>query len=43
MVAWISYPGLEEHPQHELATRQMDGFGSMIAIGVRGGLEAGRR
>jgi methionine-gamma-lyase len=42
MVEWISYPGLEEHPQHELATRQMDGFGSMIAIGVRGGLAAGK-
>jgi methionine-gamma-lyase len=42
MVAWISYPGLEDHPQHELAKRQMDGFGSMIAIGVRGGLEAGK-
>jgi methionine-gamma-lyase len=42
MVSWISYPGLEEHPQHELAKRQMDGFGSMIAIGVRGGLSAGK-
>jgi methionine-gamma-lyase len=41
-VAWISYPGLEEHPQHELAKRQMDGFGSMIAIGVKGGLAAGK-
>jgi methionine-gamma-lyase len=42
MVEWISYPGLEEHPQHALAMRQMDGFGSMIAIGVRGGLAAGK-
>jgi methionine-gamma-lyase len=42
MVSWISYPGLEEHPQHELARRQMDGFGNMIAIGVKGGLEAGK-
>jgi methionine-gamma-lyase len=42
MVEWISYPGLEEHPQHELARRQMDGFGSMIAIGVKGGLPAGK-
>jgi methionine-gamma-lyase len=42
MVAWVQYPGLATHPQHELATRQMDGFGSMIAIGVRGGLDAGR-
>ncbi len=42
MVAWVSYPGLEEHPQHDLARRQMDGFGSMIAIGVKGGLAAGK-
>jgi cystathionine beta-lyase/cystathionine gamma-synthase len=42
MVAWIAYPGLEEHPQHALARRQMDGFGSVIAIGVKGGLAAGK-
>jgi methionine-gamma-lyase len=42
-VAWVRYPGLEDHPQHEVAERQMDGFGSMICFGVRGGLEAGRR
>ncbi len=42
MVSWVAYPGLEEHPQHELARRQMDGFGNMIAIGVQGGLEAGK-
>ncbi len=42
MVQWVQYPGLPEHPQHALAAQQMDGFGSMIAIGVRGGLEGGR-
>jgi cystathionine beta-lyase/cystathionine gamma-synthase len=42
MVSWIAYPGLEEHPQHALARRQMDGFGNMIAIGVKGGLPAGK-
>lgn len=31
-VAVVRYPGLESHPQHELATRQMDGFGAMIAF-----------
>jgi methionine-gamma-lyase len=41
-VAWVSYPGLETHPQHELMLRQMKGPGSMIAFGVRGGLEAAR-
>lgn len=42
MVSWIAYPGLDEHPQHALARRQMDGFGNMIAIGVKGGLAAGK-
>lgn len=42
MVEWVLYPGLPDHPQHELARRQMDGFGSMIAIGVKDGLHGGR-
>ena len=42
LVSWVLYPGLEDHPQHELARRQMDGFGSMIAIGVKGGLQGGK-
>jgi methionine-gamma-lyase len=41
-VSWVRYPGLPKHPQHALARRQMDGFGSMICFGVRGGLNAGR-
>lgn len=41
-VKWVRYPGLEDHPQHGIAREQMDGFGSMICIGVRGGFEAGR-
>lgn len=40
-VIWVSYPGLPEHPQHEVAKRQMDGFGSMISFGVKSGLEGG--
>jgi methionine-gamma-lyase len=42
MVTWVSYPGLPDHPHHELARKQMDGFGGMIAFGVQGGLD-GRR
>jgi methionine-gamma-lyase len=42
-VAWVSYPGLESHPQHKLMLRQMNGPGSMISFGVRGGLDAARR
>lgn len=41
-VKWVRYIGLPSHPQHELAKRQMSGFGSMIAFEVKGGLEAGR-
>lgn len=41
-VAWVRYIGLPSHPQHELAKRQMSGFGSMIAFELKGGLEAGR-
>jgi methionine-gamma-lyase len=42
MVSWVQYPGLEDHPQHEVATKQMDGFGAMISMGVKGGLEGGK-
>ena len=41
-VAWVRYIGLPSHPQHELAKRQMTGFGSMIAFELKGGTEAGR-
>lgn len=41
-VAWVKYPGLVSHPQHDLAKEQMSGFGSMISFGVKGGLKAGR-
>jgi len=41
-VLWVTYPGLPEHPQYEIAKKQMDGFGSMIAIGVKNGLEGGK-
>jgi cystathionine gamma-synthase len=33
----IHYPGLPAHPGHELAQRQMDGFGTMLAFEVEGG------
>jgi methionine-gamma-lyase len=40
-VTWVKYPGLEEHPQHELAKRQMDGFGAMLSFGVKDGIKGG--
>lgn len=39
----VIYPGLKSHPQHELAKRQMDGFGGMVTIFVKGGLDAAKR
>jgi len=39
----VIYPGLSSHPQHALAKRQMDGFGGLISVYVRGGLPAARR
>ena len=41
-IEWVRYIGLPSHPQHELAKRQMSGFGSMISFELKGGVEAGR-
>lgn len=39
----VAYPGLASHPQHALAKAQMDGFGGMLSVWLKGGLEAARR
>jgi cystathionine gamma-lyase len=39
----VIYPGLKSHPQHALARRQMDGFGGVVTIVVKGGLRKARR
>jgi len=39
----VLYAGLDSHPQHELAARQMRGFSSMFSIVVRGGQDAAIR
>jgi cystathionine gamma-lyase len=39
----VIYPGLEDHPQHALAARQMDGFGGIVSIRIRGGFEGAKR
>jgi methionine-gamma-lyase len=41
-VAWVRYPGLESHPQHDLMRQQMRGGGAVFSFGVKGGLEAGK-
>jgi len=37
----VSYPGLQSHPQHEIAAGQMSGFGGMVTFFVKGGRPAG--
>ena len=39
----VYYPGLESHPQHEVAARQMNGFGGMVSFLLRGGEAMARR
>ena len=39
----VIYPGLESHPQHALAKKQTSGFGGMISVDLKGGLEATTR
>jgi cystathionine gamma-synthase len=39
-VASVNYPGLASHPRHEVAARQMSGFGGMLSFALDGGLEA---
>ena len=36
----VFYPGLESHPHHVIAARQMKGFGGVLAFSIHGGLEA---
>jgi cystathionine beta-lyase/cystathionine gamma-synthase len=42
-VARVHYPGLATHPQHALAARQMQDFGTIVSLDLRGGAAAARR
>lgn len=39
----VIYPGLESHPQHEIAKKQMKGFGGMITFFLKGGINESRK
>jgi cystathionine gamma-lyase len=41
-VASVLYPGLESHPQHDLARNQMNGFGGIVTFFIKGDIEAAR-
>lgn len=40
-IAWVNYPGLDDHPQHALMKKQMRGASGLLAFGVKGGLDHG--
>jgi O-acetylhomoserine (thiol)-lyase len=43
-VSWVNYPGLASSPSHEVANRILQGgYGGLVAFGIRGGIEAGKR
>jgi O-acetylhomoserine (thiol)-lyase len=43
-VDWVLYPGLEQHPTHQLAAKYLQGgFGALVGFGIKGGLEAGKK
>ncbi|ADZ09455.1 O-acetylhomoserine/O-acetylserine sulfhydrylase [Methanobacterium lacus] len=43
-VSWINYPGLEEDPRHEVASKYLKGgYGGLIGFGIEGGLESGKK
>ncbi len=41
-VEWVAYPGLEDHPQYDVAKRQMRAFGGMVSFALEGETEAKR-
>ncbi len=43
-VAWVNYPGLDDHPSHKLASKYLkSGYGGLVGFGIKGGLEAGKK
>ena len=43
-VAWVNYPGLEEHPSHALAKKYLkDKFNAILGFGIKGGLPAAKK
>ncbi len=43
VVKRVFYPGLDSHPQHDLAARQMSDFGAVVSFELQGGYEQGNR
>jgi O-acetylhomoserine (thiol)-lyase len=44
LVSWVNYPGLPDHPSHQVATKYMKGhYGALVGFGIKGGFECGKR
>lgn len=44
LVTWVTYPGLEDDPNHKMASKHLKkGFGGLVGFGIKGGLEAGKK
>jgi len=44
LVNWVTYPGLEDNPNHAVAKKYLNGrYGALIGFGIKGGLEAGKK
>ena len=41
-VSRVSYPGLKSHPQHDIAKREMSGYGGMLSFELKGGIPSGK-
>jgi cystathionine beta-lyase/cystathionine gamma-synthase len=42
-IDYVNYPGLPDHPQHDIAMRQASGFGAMVCFELHGGIETGKK
>jgi len=43
-VSWVNYPGLPNHPSHEIASKYLNGgYGALLGFGIKGGIEEGKR
>lgn len=42
-ISHVYYPGLNQHPQHQIAAKQMNGFGGMISFDIKGDMDDARR
>ncbi len=44
LVTWVNYPGLDDHPSHDLAKKYLGNrYGAIVGFGIKGGLEAGKK